>query len=55
MTVAGGRRAEHAERGIGAAEQSQASQNQGADQQDATAGSEQAHQAPSLARRIGEN
>jgi hypothetical protein len=55
MTVAGGRRAEHAERGIWAAEQSEAGQDQGADQQDATACAEQAHQAPSLARRIRED
>jgi hypothetical protein len=53
--VGAGRRAEYTERGIWAAEQSQAGQDQGADQQDTTAGPEQAHQAPPLARRIGEN
>ena len=56
MTVAAGDlRAEHAERGIWAAEQPDACQDQGADQQDARACPEQAHQAASLAGRVCEN
>jgi len=48
-------RAKHAERRIGAAEQPDARQDQGADQQDAGACPEQAHQAASLAGRVCEN
>jgi len=55
VIVVADRRAEHAERGIWAAEQPDADDDQGADQQDAGAGSEQAHQPASLARRVGEN
>jgi hypothetical protein len=55
IVVAGARRAEHAERSIWAAEQSDADHDQGADQQDAGAGPKQDHEAASLARRVSEN
>ena len=55
IVVAGVWRAEHAERGIWAAEQPDAGQDQGADQQDAGAGPEEAQQAASLAGWICEN
>jgi hypothetical protein len=53
--VAGDGRAEHAEWGIWAAKQPDAYQDEGADQQNAGAGPEHAHQAASLAGRVGKN
>jgi len=47
--------AEHAEWGIGATEQADSGHDQGANQQDAGAGSEHAHQAAPLPGRIGED
>jgi hypothetical protein len=55
IVVASARRAEHAERGIWAAKQSDADHDQGADQQDAGAGPDQEHQPASVARRVSEN
>ncbi len=49
------RRAEHAERGVGSAEQSDARHSQRADEQHASAGAEHAHHAASLARGVGED
>jgi len=55
IVVAGARCAEHAERSIWAAEQSDGDYDQGADQKDAGASPKQNHEAASLARRVSEN
>ena len=50
-----GRRAEHAEGGVWAAEQPDAGHDQGADQQDAGGGAENAHQPAALPSGVGED
>lgn len=50
-----GRRAEHTEGSIGTAEESDASRNHGAEEQNAAPCPEYAHHAPALASRVGED